>query len=257
MGSPTSRRWVSHLYLREGRALYLGPALDTSPHAHHAVQISIALEGSIRLRVGSIEESFSGAVLIPPDMEHAIAVSTDAVAMLYLDPELSTARAMKPLWTRKSHLAWQQEEISPLGSRLLLAARQGITEETVQSLVDEILDVLTPSLSRPSPMDPRIRMAIDLLGHESRSLDALAKQVGLSPGRMGHLFRQEVGLPLRPYRLWLRLQWAMRSLSNGADLTTSAHAAGFSDSAHLSRTFRRMFGISPSSLRKALFAKDS
>jgi len=32
-------------------------------------------------------------------------------------------------------------------------------------------------------------------------------------------------------------------------LTEAAHGAGFSDSSHLSRTFRRMFGIAADSLR--------
>jgi AraC-like DNA-binding protein len=34
----------------------------------------------------------------------------------------------------------------------------------------------------------------------------------------------------------------------GGSLTDAAHEAGFADSAHLSRTFRRMFGVAPSSL---------
>jgi AraC-like DNA-binding protein len=32
----------------------------------------------------------------------------------------------------------------------------------------------------------------------------------------------------------------------GASLSTAAHAAGYADSAHLTRTSRRMFGIPPS-----------
>lgn len=32
----------------------------------------------------------------------------------------------------------------------------------------------------------------------------------------------------------------------GSSLTEAAHVAGFADSAHLSRTFRSMFGIAPS-----------
>lgn len=36
----------------------------------------------------------------------------------------------------------------------------------------------------------------------------------------------------------------------GAGLTEAAHRAGFADSAHLSRTFRAMFGVAPSLLFK-------
>ncbi|MFI7108513.1 hypothetical protein ACIBK9_19570 [Nonomuraea sp. NPDC050227] len=41
---------------------------------------------------------------------------------------------------------------------------------------------------------------------------------------------------------------ALSSLSRGATLTAAAHAAGFSDAAHLTRTVRRMMGDAPSAL---------
>ena len=34
----------------------------------------------------------------------------------------------------------------------------------------------------------------------------------------------------------------------GGSWTESAHEAGFADSAHLSRTFKRMFGMNPATL---------
>jgi len=49
--------------------------------------------------------------------------------------------------------------------------------------------------------------------------------------------------------LWLRLMRAVERFAAGASLTDAAHEAGFADSAHLSRTFRRMFGIAAGSLR--------
>ena len=41
---------------------------------------------------------------------------------------------------------------------------------------------------------------------------------------------------------------ALELFVEGASLTDAAHGAGFADSAHLSRTFRRMFGINAASL---------
>ena len=81
------------------------------------------------------------------------------------------------------------------------------------------------------------------------SLVDAAAHVGLSSGRARHLFVESTGLSFRTYILWLRLTKALELFSAGASLTEAAHAAGFSDSSHLSRTFRRMFGIAPDSLR--------
>jgi AraC family transcriptional regulator len=37
--------------------------------------------------------------------------------------------------------------------------------------------------------------------------------------------------------------------ANGSSLTQAAHSAGFADSAHFSRTFRRTFGLAAAELR--------
>ena len=80
-------------------------------------------------------------------------------------------------------------------------------------------------------------------------LTEAAEAVNLSPGRLRHLFVEHTGLPFKTYLLWLRLTRAVEHFAAGVSLTQAAHDAGFSDSAHLSRTFRRMFGISPAALR--------
>ena len=42
---------------------------------------------------------------------------------------------------------------------------------------------------------------------------------------------------------------AIEAVMAGASWTEAAHEAGFADSAHLTRTHRRMFGIEPSAVR--------
>ncbi len=71
----------------------------------------------------------------------------------------------------------------------------------------------------------------------------LAKAIDLSPGRLTHVFTQREGIPFKRWLLWDRLLRTVDQLCAGADLTTAAHAAGFADSAHLSRSFRAHFGI--------------
>ena len=81
--------------------------------------------------------------------------------------------------------------------------------------------------------------------------------MGLSPSRFLHLFTTSIGVPLRPYVLWLRLPCGARELARGKSVAGAAHAAGFSDAAHFTRTFRRMIGASPRQvLQRGLAARD-
>ena len=74
--------------------------------------------------------------------------------------------------------------------------------------------------------------------------------VHVSPERFSHWFVEQTGLPLRSYLKWVRLIESLRQLAAGGSLTEAAHLGGFSDSAHLSRTFRAMLGSSPANLLK-------
>ena len=74
-------------------------------------------------------------------------------------------------------------------------------------------------------------------------------------GGLFHLcrtFREQTGLTLHAYRMRQRLGRAMDRIVDGEDcsLTDLALETGFCSHSHLSRAFRRQFGISPSSLRE-------
>jgi transcriptional regulator GlxA family with amidase domain len=101
---------------------------------------------------------------------------------------------------------------------------------------------------------PRVRKLLSLLRdgrfEGDASLEVLAEAVGLSPSRLMHVFTESIGIPLRPYLSWLRLQRAAAAIVSGkASLTEAAPAAGFADAAHMSRSFKRALGVAPSVLR--------
>ena len=121
------------------------------------------------------------------------------------------------------------------------------------------LTTLLPHRKRAAAIHPGVRRVLSYLRKQQDVLDGLSLKTlagiaGLSPSRFMHVFTESVGVPVRPYILWLRLQRAACDLTEGASVTSAAHHAGFSDSAHLTRTFRRMLGVTPSdlALRKRL-----
>jgi AraC-like DNA-binding protein len=111
-------------------------------------------------------------------------------------------------------------------------------------------------ISRASPptatLDARLEKAVSYLRgrmRDSSTLAEVAAVAALSPSRFRHLFVSETGMALRPYILWRRFLRVWELLAGGTSLSAAAHAAGFADAAHLTRTSRRMFGFPPSALQ--------
>ena len=77
------------------------------------------------------------------------------------------------------------------------------------------------------------------------SLKEAAAVAHLSPSRFRHLFVAQTGVSFRAYVLWARVETAVGAAMSGRSWTVAAQEAGFADSAHLSRTCRRMFGFTP------------
>ena len=102
-------------------------------------------------------------------------------------------------------------------------------------------------------MDRRIARLLDDLRDPAADRRTALARTRLSPAHLRALFVRDVGLPMRTYALWRRLGNALRYIDS-LDMTATAHAAGFADLAHFSRTFRRMIGYSPTEFLTNLVA---
>ena len=97
----------------------------------------------------------------------------------------------------------------------------------------------------------------DLLGQGKIRLLDLAALVDLSPSRLSHLFRKHTGTTLQSYIRWQRLVAATAHLADGASITHASSLAGFADGSHYTKTFRAMFGLSPTeAISSASFLRE-
>jgi len=106
------------------------------------------------------------------------------------------------------------------------------------------------------PLDSRVQQVLDLISGDlaaPHDLPTLAREAGLSPSRLAHVFKQEVGDSIINTVLSLRLRQAARLLEfTGRGVGAIAEEVGFTSAFYFSRQFRRHFGISPRHYRAAL-----
>ena len=204
----------------------------------------MALQGRLRVRSGPGRKWIScGAALVRPDASHEIDATGFPLLLAFVDVESALGAAL--LQTINSEIEVVQEARVSLWRRCLGDPDTLIAERVEGWIRNHLLT------ERQEPkLHPAVRRVLRNIRNEIEtrddfSLERMAEIVGLSPSRFMHVFTESVGVPLRPYILWLRLQMACGEVMNGATIAAAAQRAGFSDVAHLNRTLRRMMGMTP------------
>jgi len=97
--------------------------------------------------------------------------------------------------------------------------------------------------------DPLVTAAVALIERTQATIrvEALTRRIGLSQSALERRFRRLVGASPRRFASLVRLQNVVRLRETGADLTTIAHAAGYSDQSHFNKDFKRFTGLAPGS----------
>jgi AraC-like DNA-binding protein len=116
------------------------------------------------------------------------------------------------------------------------------------------VEAATGHLPRGAVIHPAIRRALRFIATRPQhkvSANELAAEIGLSVSRTTHLFREHVGMPLRRYLMWQRVQAAAVRLAKGMAASEVAHEVGFADAAHLTRTLKMMLAIRPRDIQDA------
>lgn len=217
-------------------------------HASHGAGIIVGLDSDVTVTSPDGGSVRGRVVMVPPHLRHASTCPGPTIGFLY-DPELASHVAG---YSRLHGGAFPLED--RLAARLgeaIAANRSSLSQpEVLGGLAREAASWLAKESPHRAP-DRRVARVLEVLRDPAADRRLALSHVRISLSHLQALFVRDVGLPIRTFQLWHRLLTALAAFAH-LDATSAAHAAGFADLAHFSRTCRRMLGFSPTALRSGL-----
>lgn len=237
-------RATNTMTLGADRALYLGELPATGWHCHASPVLLMGLSGRFAVHLPSGQVERCRSALIDTGIEHLFDPSGERVALMYLEPDAAEARGLREVFRRQ-------------GGVIFDPARAADVRSHVDSRLSgfDLPALLRLRLPDAPPLDPRIADSLRFLRtprDEPLLRDGVAGAANLSASHFNHLFRAQMGVSFRSYRVWSQVRLAMAGLGRNVSLTDAALHGAFVDSSHFSRTFRQTFGMTPSSVLKPL-----
>ncbi|MDX1496687.1 MAG: AraC family transcriptional regulator [Salinisphaeraceae bacterium] len=242
------------LYLWNGLLLYAASGHRNDWHSHYAASLIISLDAPFRLELREgVDETLQGCILAP-NAENRVHIPGRFVSIL-ADGDSSIFEPLAPLLNGKNWAAIDNKIIQKIKQPLLKISEAAPDGDHVRNIIDDCIETITGQRPRPLAvsLDRRISQVLRLIREAlpaEPDTDALAEAVELSRSRLLHLFKEQLGLPMGQYILWLRLFNAAKAWDEGQSITEAAHAAGFYDQSHYTRTMRKMLDITPSTLTR-------
>lgn len=246
---------TSYVYLCNGHILLISNALETGNYSHSALKISFAMEKAPFCIRYAEDTTSVDAAIIKPDHPHHIDIHDAWHALLLINPESRQAKSIIHRYLYDTSIYYPDvstiNTVKKLLSPFINNSNCAILAEQV---IIKLIADFTDNSGNSKAIDPRIQVIIDQINNCNGSLpsiNCLAQQVSLSSSRLSHLFSQEMGIPLKQYLLWQKLYHAGSRIARGELIMEAAIAAGFSDAAHFTRKFTKIFGLPPSKILKA------
>ncbi len=240
------------------QAQFRGDAFELHRHDTYALGVTMRGVQTFRYR-GEQRYSLPGRVIIlhPDELHDGGAATEDGLVyrMLYLEPSV----LFQCLEAARVGLPFVDDPVVEDNrlAGLLLAALGELDRELDELFVDDFVSRLTDGLVQHARLPQRrlgsiawgqVKTARDYIeAHVTRGVRSqeLERITGLDRFALARHFRAAFATSPHRFLLMRRLQQAKAMIAAGEPIAEVAAATGFADQSHLTRHFKKAFGIAP------------
>ena len=221
---------------------------------HHCFQIVVSTKDPFHCKIDGEELTLQG-IIINQAISHNCSVINTSAIVYYIDSDGFRGKKLKTLLDGKPYLNIEKLLSENDLQNLNFISSQMPSLYVFNIVSDDLLEKMLPSKKEEEiGLDMRIVKTIDFIDkniQKSLSLKIIADEIHLSPERIRHLFAIETGMPFSQYLLWKKIKHIMVDVLKGdKTMTEASDFYGFTDQAHFSKHFKRMFGVSAKSMLK-------
>jgi AraC-like DNA-binding protein len=244
---------VNHLIIWREISLFIGRNQRAiSRHQHPFIQLIIGVDGPYLWRNEHGKWIERSVLLVSPNHAHECNANGQKVAIISIDTESILGEYIRLKYLHSDSIIEFVISHEQFDSAQLTGFLMDNNWEEIYRMILLLFD-FDSKTSISLEKDERIQHVVDYINKNIDSeinTNTLMGVSHLSESRLLHLFKQQMGLPIRNYILWCRIQIAFKAIIEGMSLTDAAYYAGFSDQSHLSRTFTKTIGLPPSAVMK-------
>lgn len=252
----------------EARSIHDGRKVRYARHAHETFSIGIVtngrciyLNGKTRQRIGA-----GTVVVMNPGDAHSCNPSHDELwsyRMLYVDVPwltgiqrdlgISGNHRFRPFSTTATTRPELYDGLQRLYHVLTDQQAEHLQKQSAAlTFMAAVQQALSSAPALPRHGHRGLARAAEFMRHNYArplKLDAICSAADLSPSYLIRAFKEKYGLTPHAYLTNCRIEFSRTQLRRGRPIAEVALAAGFSDQAHLQRSFKKLVAATPGQYR--------
>ncbi|MBI5353021.1 MAG: helix-turn-helix transcriptional regulator [Chloroflexi bacterium] len=237
----------------ENGGIFIGKNIQADFHKHHLIVIALSFTEPFEIFLEGNQSSTYEAALIPKNTLYKLSASNiDYTAFVHLDPysELGIT-----LVQDEPHIQRLDKNsfVIVLNQIKEWLAESENTSQRIDDLLHSVVSTVINGQLATGKIDERVLRCIRLIRNAEGGtvqLQQMANQVFLSSSRLSHLFKEETGLTFKQFVQHCKLVKSLHAMHDQQSLTEASFLGGFTDQPHFTKTFKKSFGISPSSSKQ-------
>lgn len=247
---------MNKIYWDKDKISILTNQIEAVKHKHWAIQVFLSIEKDLELYIsGKLVKC--KCVVVNKNVYHSFSTEGRMHFSIIIEPTSNIAKQLENLMNDEGYCVFDTPNITEV-QELVLQLVSSDELNVYCHLIEKLYYCL--GLSKQNEVyDNRIK---ELLQHieycscDVHTISSFADKVALSSSRLSHLFREQVGMPLKNYIQFHQIQKAFLAVLNGKNITEAALLANFDTPSHFAAVTKKMIGMSAStSLKDSVFLK--